>query len=471
VTKRVAVVGGGLSGLAAAFCLLRQAEKEGTEIDLTLWESEGHCGGKISTVRRDGFRCETGPNGFLDNVPQTLELVEQLGLGKRLLKSSDAARRRFIFSGGELRSLPENPAAFMRSNLLTLRGRLRIVGEYFVPRRRDDGSGEDETVAAFIRRRLGDEALQKLIDPMTSGIYAGDPATMSMASCFPRIVALEREYGGLIRGMIAKQKEARARGEKRAGGAGPGGTLMSFRNGLQEIIDALTEAAGTRVKTGAPVRSLSPTMGGGNAYQLTFADGGKVSAEAVVLAVPAYEAAAILAGPAPEASSLLREIPYSPVSVVHCGYDAGNAGRDLNGFGFLIPNREKRRILGSLWTSTIFENRAPEGKVLLTTMVGGARNRETPLLDDARLLEVVDSELKATMGQEAPPDFSLVSRWEKGIPQYLPGHENRLRAIEESTGNLPGLFLAGNAYRGIGFNDCVKAALLLAPRVISHISS
>jgi oxygen-dependent protoporphyrinogen oxidase len=357
----------------------------------------------------------------------------------------------------------------MRSDLLTLRGRLRIVGEYFVPARKEGGS-DDETVASFIRRRLGDEALQKLIDPMTSGIYAGDPAAMSMASCFPRVVALEREYGGLIRGMIAKQREARARGEKRSGGAGPGGTLMSFRNGLQEMIDALTEATGSRVKTGAPVRSLSPPTEGENSYQLTFDDGARLSADAIVLAVPAYEAAAILAGSAPEASSLLGEIPYSAVSVVHCGYEAENAGRDLDGFGFLIPSRERRRILGSLWTSSIFENRAPAGKVLLTTMVGGARNRETPLLDDAPLLEVVNSELQATMGQNSPPAFSLVSRWEKGIPQYRPGHEDRLCAIEHHLESLPGLFLAGNAYRGIGFNDCVKAALLLAPRVVRHIS-
>ncbi len=472
MTRRVAVVGGGLSGLAVSFSLLRRAERDGLGIDLSLWESETRLGGKIATLSREGFRCETGPNGFLDNVPQTMEMVEELGLGDRLLRSSDAARRRYIFSGGRLRALPEGPAAFLRSDLLSLRGRLRIVGEYFVPPRKEAADGEDETVASFIRRRLGEEALQKLIDPMTSGIYAGDPETMSMASCFPRVVALERQYGGMIRGMIAKQKEARAAGQKRAAGAGPGGTLMSFENGLQEMIDTLAAVLGDRRHTGAPVRSLTVTgEGKDRQYELAFADGSKVSADAVILAVPAYEAARILEGAASEAAERLRDIPYSAVSIVHCGYDMKNTGRDLDGFGFLIPHAEKRRILGSLWTSSIFRNRAPAGKTLLTIMVGGARDPRTPLLDEAELHRVVQSELRATMNQQAPPDFSRITRWEKAIPQYLVGHEKCLREIEERTRRLPGLFLIGNAYRGIGFNDCIKAALQIAPRVIEHISS
>jgi oxygen-dependent protoporphyrinogen oxidase len=472
MTRRVAVVGGGLSGLAVSFSLLRRAERDGLGIDLSLWESETRLGGKICTLSREGFRCETGPNGFLDNVPQTLEMVEELGLGDRLLRSTDAARRRYIFSGGRLRALPESPAAFFRSDLLSLRGRLRIVGEYFVPPRKETADGEDETVASFIRRRLGAEALVKLIDPMTSGIYAGDPEAMSMASCFPRVVALERQYGGMIRGMIAKQKEARAAGQKRAPGAGPGGTLMSFENGLQEMIDTLAAALGERKQTGAPVRSLTVTgEGKARQYELTFADGNKISADAVILAVPAYEAAKILEGAVSEAAERLRDIPYSAVSVVHCGYDMEKAGRELDGFGFLIPHAEKRRILGSLWTSSIFRNRAPEGKALLTTILGGARDPLTPHLDEAELHRVVQSELRITMNQQAPPDFSLITRWEKAIPQYLVGHEKRLGEIEEHTRGLPGLFLVGNAYRGIGFNDGIKAALQLAPRVIEHIGS
>lgn len=468
--RRVAVIGGGLSGLATAFFILEEAAGKNLSVELTLWESAPRFGGKIGTVSREGFRCETGPNGFLDNTPQTLDLVDRLGIGERLLRSSDAARRRFIFSGGRLRQLPEKPAAFLRSDLLTMRGRLRIVGEYFVPPRKEHAAGEDETVAAFIRRRLGEEALQKLIDPMTSGIYAGDPEAMSMASCFPRVVALEREYGGLIRGMMAKQKEARSGGGKKVSGAGPGGTLTSFEHGLQELIDALTAALGERTRASIPAVGLS-SQGGNHdgTYTVTFEGGETVTAEAVVVATPAYAAAGLLGALSPEAADLLRSIPYSALSVAHFGLDRATAGHDLNGFGFLVPHQEGRKILGSLWSSSIFRERAPAGKALLTTMVGGAREPLAPLLEDEALTALVRRELQATMNLSEPPDFTLLTRWERAIPQYRPGHEKRLREIDERLEPRAGLFLVGNAYRGIGVNDCVKAAGNLAPDVVRHL--
>lgn len=468
--RRIAVIGGGLSGLATAFFILEEAAGKNLEIGLTLWESAPRFGGKIGTVSRDGFRCETGPNGFLDNTPQTLDLVDRLGIGERLLRSSDAARRRFIFSGGRLRQLPEKPAAFLRSDLLTLRGRLRIMGEYFVPRRKERAAGEDETVASFIRRRLGEEALQKLIDPMASGIYAGDPEAMSMASCFPRVVALEREYGGLIRGMMAKQKEARAGGGKRASSAGPGGTLTSFEHGLQELIDALTASLGERTRSSVPAVGLSSEAGArGGTYTVTFDGGEAVTAEAVVVATPAYAAAGLLGGISPESADLLQSIPYSAMSVAHFGLDRATAGHDLNGFGFLVPHQEGRKILGSLWSSSIFSKRAPAGKALLTTMVGGAREPRAPLLDDEALTGLVRRELQETMNQSVPPDFTLLTRWERAIPQYRPGHERRLQEIEGRLESQAGLFLVGNAYRGIGVNDCVKAARNIAPEVVRHL--
>jgi oxygen-dependent protoporphyrinogen oxidase len=468
--RRVAVIGGGLSGLTVAYKILEEAAAGGLEVDLTLWEGDPRFGGKIGTVFRDGFRCETGPNGFLDNAPQTLELADRLGLGERLLRSSDAARRRFILTGARLRQLPEKPAAFLLSDLLTLRGRLRIIGEYFVSARKDR-DGEDETVASFIRRRLGEEALEKLIDPMTSGIYAGDPEGMSMASCFPRVVALEKQYGGLIRGMIAKQKEARAAGGKGPAGAGPGGTLTSFTDGLQELIDALSSSLGERARASRPTVSVDARGGEEkSSFDVTLEGGDRVPAEAVVIATPAYAAGSILGDLAPEAAGLLRSIPYSAVSVVHFGLDPVTAGHDLNGFGFLIPHSEGRKILGSLWSSSIFPNRAPDGRALVTTMIGGARDPHTPLLDDEALREVVRGELQTAMNQREAPLFSLVTRWEKGIPQYTVGHEERLLKIEKNL-SRPGLFLVGNAYRGIGVNDCVKAAQLLAPKVVRYLGS
>jgi len=378
--SRVAIVGGGLSGLATAFHVLKESNRVGLKTEITLLESGPRLGGKISTVATKGFHCETGPNGFLDNVPETLDLVDILGIEDRLVRSSDAARRRFIVSGGRLHQLPEGPLAFLGSDLLTIRGRARVIGEFFVPQKKKGAPMEDETVASFIRRRLGNEVLEKLIDPMVSGVYAGDPGKMSIASCFPKIVALEEEYGGLIRGMIAKQRAARSEG-KEGPGAGPGGTLMSFRHGLQELIDAMAARLGEQARVSAPVASLS-AQGKGNlsTYEVKMEKGEPVIADAVIVAAPAYAAAEILGSLSPGTTSLLKKIPYSSLSVVHFGYDRSDVKHDLNGFGFLVPSRERRRILGSLWSSSIFDERAPARKVLMTTMVGGARSPQTARL-------------------------------------------------------------------------------------------
>jgi oxygen-dependent protoporphyrinogen oxidase len=468
--SRVAIVGGGLSGLATAFHILKESNRVGLNTEVTLLESGPRLGGKISTVTTQGFHCETGPNGFLDNVPETLDLVDILGIEDRLVRSSDAARRRFILSGGRLHQLPESPLAFLGSDLLTIRGRARVIGELFVPRKKRGSAKEDETVASFIRRRLGSEVLAKLIDPMVSGVYAGDPEKMSIASCFPKIVALEEQYGGLIRGMIAKQRAARSEG-KEGPGAGPGGTLMSFRHGLQELIDAMAARLGKQVRLSSPVVSLS-TYGKGNlsTYEVKMEKGDPVTADAVVVAAPAYAAAAIVGSISPETASLLKKIPYSSISVVHFGYDREDVKHDLNGFGFLVPSGERRRILGSLWSSSIFDGRAPSRKVLMTTMVGGARNPQTARLRSGDLTSVVKAELQRTIHQSAPPDFSLITRWERAIPQYRPGHGRLLKDIDGQAGRHTGLFLTGNAYRGIGVNDCVRAAAEIAPRVVEHLA-
>jgi oxygen-dependent protoporphyrinogen oxidase len=468
--RRVAVIGGGLSGLTTAFLILEEAAAAGVPVDLSLWEAAERYGGKIGTVEAGGFRCETGPNGFLDNVTQTLQLVERLGLKERLIKSSDAARNRFLFSDGKLRQLPEDPLSFLRSNLLSLRGRLRIIGEYWVSKKPPGGEGRDETVASFVRRRLGEEALQKLIDPMVSGIYAGDPERMSMVSCFPRVAALEENYGGLIRGLLAKRREAKAAGGAKPASAGPGGTLTSFETGLRELTDALAARLGDRGRTSTPVSALAGVGRGREVvYELSPEGNQKIQAEAVVLATPAYTTAEILSGLAPETAALLERIPYSAIAVVHFGYPREEVAHPLQGFGFLIPHREQRRILGSLWSSSIFRNRASKGKVLLTNMVGGARDPLTPLGLDEELFGLVRSELQALISQVSPPVFSRLTRWDKGIPQYVPGHEARLRKIEERVDTLPGIFLVGNAYRGIGVNDCVQAAGRIAPRVVEYL--
>lgn len=448
---RLLIVGGGISGLSLAYFLL---EKD-PSLDILVLESEKKAGGKIWTDRVEGFLCEGGVNGFLDNRPRTLELAAKLGLTP--VRSNDAARKRFIFSDGKLHMLPESPLSFFTSNLLSLYGRLRIVWEIVVPK----GGGDDETLADFARRRLGREAFEKLIDPMASGIYAGDPETMSLKSCFPRIYDLENKYGSLIQGMIKLQKEAKKTGKKV--GPGPGGVLTSFYDGMEVFIAALKNFLGERLKTESRVVSIDKK---GDTYTVFLSDNSKIEAEGVVIATPAHAASEIVKDFNRTLSLNLGEILYPPVSVACLGYRKDKVGQPLDGFGFLVPKRENRRILGTLWDSSIFPNRAPEGYVLLRSMLGGARAVEVALQDENRLINTVMDETKKIMDIQAQPDFAKVYTHEKGIPQYLLGHGKRLEVIDTIVSSHKGFYITGNSYRGIGVNDCIENSYKLAERIL-----
>ena len=451
---KLVIIGGGITGLSLAYFLL----EKNPSFDIVVLESEKKAGGKIWTDKVNGFLCEGGVNGFLDNRPKTLELVSKLALTP--LRSSDNARKRFIFSEGKLHRLPESPAAFFRSNLLSLSGRLRIIGEIFAPK----GSGEDETLASFAKRRLGKEAYEKLIDPMASGIYAGDPEKMSLKSCFLKVYNLEQKYGSLIKGMLKLQKEAKKTGKKV--GAGPGGVLTSFYDGMGTMIDALTGILGGRLRTG--IRAVSVDKQKDN-YLVYLSDGSHLEAEAVVFAAPAFETSGMVKGIDKNLSSVLSEIPYPAVSVVCFGYKRERFKHPLDGFGFLIPGREGRRILGTLWDSSVFPNRAPEGYVLLRSMLGGVRMSDLALQDENRLTDVVMAELRDVMEITVQPDFVKVYTHKQGIPQYPLGHQQRLATIDKMTSNFNRLYITGNAYRGIGVNDCIENSYTLAERIVQEI--
>ena len=451
---RLIIIGGGISGLSLAYFLLEKKPS----LDITILESEKKAGGKIWTDKVDGFLCEGGVNGFLDNRPKTLELVSKLALEP--LRSNDTARKRFIFSDGNLHRLPESPGSFFFSNLLSLPGRLRIIWEMFTPK----GGGGDETLADFARRRLGKEAYEKLIDPMASGIYAGDPEKMSLKSCFPKVYNLEQTYGGLIRGMIKLQKEAKKTGKKV--GAGPGGVLTSFFDGMGALIDALSSYMGDRMKTGAKAVAVDKKSTG---YIVHISDSSSIEADAVVLATPAFETSDMVKIIDRKLSSTLDEIFYPSVSVVCLGYKRERIEHSVDGFGFLIPSREGRKILGTLWDSSIFPNRAPEGYVLLRSMLGGMRLSELSLQDGDKQVHLVMDELNHIMGIKVQPDFAKVYIHKKGIPQYFPGHEKRLDTIDGIVGRFRGLYLTGNAYRGIGVNDCIENSYKLAEKIVQEI--
>jgi len=464
--KKVVVVGGGLSGLSAARAILDEAEKKSLALELVVLEKKSTLGGKIASTRENGFLCETGPNGFLDSKPSTLRLVKRLGLMDEMIPSSDEARKRFILLMGKLRQVPENPVKFLKSDLLSLPGKLRIFLEAAVPK----GNGKtDESVASFVTRRLGREAYEKLIDPMSAGIYAGDPVKLSLKSCFPRIMELEQEYGGLIRGMLGLRKKAKAEGGEGPQSAGPGGVLMSFNEGMGALISALGQSLGQDVvKADDAAQSLERKDG---RWRVLTSSGERLDADAVILAAPAYATADILKGVNQRLADDLDAIPYAPASVVCVGFKRSDVSHLLDGFGFLVPTIERRRILGSLWSSSIFSRRAPDDSVLLTQIVGGARNPNLAGLADDELLRLVLEELSSLLGLAAGPEYIKITKWPKAIPQYNIGHAARIEKIAAGIAELDGLLLGGNAYYGIGVNDCTARAEILGAETIRMMTA
>lgn len=466
---RIVVVGAGLSGLSTAYMVEHLARQAGFEVDVRVVEKEQRSGGKILSIREEGYLCEWGPNGFLDNKPATLNLCHDLQISKRLLRSDDNARKRFIFADDELQRLPENGLSFFRSNLISWPGKMRLGFEPFIPRRTDS---RDETLADFGRRRLGAEALERLISPMVSGIFAGDPESMSLRSCFPRIHELEQTYGGLVKAMLKLSRQKRAdikAGKAVASAAGPGGVLTSFKGGMQELTSTLASSLSRAPQTGAAVSTIAPK---GEGFLLSFADGTQLSAEIVVTAAPAYAVAEMLAGSLPVVSSILGDIPYAAMNVVCFGYEREQIERNLDGFGYLIPHSEGRSILGTLWDSSIFPGyRAPEGKVMLRSMMGGATNPAAVELSDDEIKRLTLADLKQTMGIDCEPEFVRIFRHQQAIPQYTRGHAQRLAAIASSMQGRPDLILSGNSFSGIGLNDCVMASRRAADQVLVRLQA
>ncbi len=464
--RRVAVVGGGVAGLATALGLLDRGGEEGVDLDVTVFEAAPVPGGNLRTLREGEWQLEWGPNGFLDNEPATLQLVERLGLTRVLQRSSDATRRRFLLRDGRLHEIPTAPGAFLRSRLVSIPGKLRMAAEVLIPRRKDlDRAAEDpdtdETVAAFGTRRLGREFTEIMLDPMVKGIFGGEATRLSLAAAFPRMVELERDHGGLFRALVAISRERRARAD-----AGPSGTLHSFVGGMQTLVEALAmelEAdPRARLRTAAPVEALDRD---GDGWYIRGPGLSEGPFHVVVDAAPAWAAAHHLEAVAPSVSRELAAIPFAPMAVIALGFPRDRMEHDLEGFGLLIPGRERREVLGVLWTSSIFPGRAPEGHVLLRVMAGGAGNPGIMERDDGALVATALGELGPLLGIRGEPVLARVIRHERAIAQYEPGHLARLARVDRELEHLHGLVLTGSSYRGISVNACVREAGEVARRV------
>ncbi len=436
------VLGAGISGLCTGFYLQRRFGAS----EVIVAEAAPTPGGTARTHAEKGFLCEWGPNGFLDREPLTLQWVEDLGISDQLLRANELAAKRFLYRNGQLHQLV-GPPKFMLRPILSIPGRLRLLCEPLIPAKRDE---LPETIHDFAARRIGREAAEYLVGPMVAGVFGGDAKQLSLEHCFPRMAAMERDHGGLFKALQAKKKSAPG-----ASPMGPGGTLTCFNGGMGTLINAAAQALGDCLQCGKAALRIDRD---GDGFKVHFADDTMIRANQLVMAVPSYVAAGLLSNLSTHATSALESIPYAGIAVVSLGFRREDVAHSLDGFGFLAPRNEGLRLLGSIWTSSIFPNQAPEGHVLLRTMIGGATDPEAATLSDEALVELATRELSPLLGLKAAPVLTKVFKWTRGIPQYTLGHGTRLKSLDRAEEEFPGLIFAGNAYRGVGVNDCVVSA-------------
>lgn len=462
--SKIVIVGAGISGLALAYRLQQTC----ASAEITLLEQRDRPGGTVWTERRDGFQIEIGPNGFLDTKPTTLSLCKELNLAEQLLSASDlASKNRFLFLDNHLRKLPGSLVSFLFSDLLSWRGKLAILMERFRSPRRD---GADESIDSFARRRAGREAAEILADALVTGIYAGDPTLLSIRATFPRLVEFETKYGSVMKGFAQAARQRRAESAAKGQPDQRPGKMWSLSPGLRLLIETIRDRLARPPLTGVNVKRVERASEGEKAGWIIRSEGNdRWPADAVILACPAYQQAAMVADLDHELAELVGAIPYNRVAVVALGYRAAEVPVSLDGFGFLAPQRTRRDLLGVQWCSSIFPNRAPSGYVLLRAMCGGWHRPEVVGWDDARLLEAVRAELRLAMHIQATPIFHQIVRWDRAIPQYHVGHLQRVAVIEQRVSRHPGLFLGGNAYHGVALNDCTEQAEVLAQRVATYL--
>lgn len=444
----VVVVGGGLSGLVAAHALQRGGHR------VAVVEAADRPGGVIATHHRDGFLFETGANSALDNAPLLAPLLGALGISQQRIETSSGAANRYVVRDGRLVALPMTPRRLIASGAFSTRAKLRLLREPFVARA---PAGLEESIAAFVRRRLGAEMLDYAVDPFVSGIYAGDPERLSMQSAFPRLHALEQAHGSLLRGRIAAASERRRNGEP----SSPPPRSFSFRNGMQTLTDALGRSLAHRVDR-TEVTAITPRPSDGYAVACRQERTPlELHARAVIVATPALAAASLVAPHDDAAARALASIVYAPVAIVATAYRRQDVAHALDGFGVLVPSRERRRVLGTLFSSSAFEGRAPPDHALLTTFVGGRRAPDLPATDDAALSRIVDEELAVLLGARRPL-WSEIVRWMRAIPQYELGHGERVQRIRDACAKRPGLYLCGSWMDGVSIGDRITSAHAVA---------
>ena len=440
---KITILGAGISGLSAAYWL----QKEGW--DITVLEADPEPGGSMITRRGDGFLIDYGPNSGLDTTPLITQMVAELGLDDEIVYANEIGNKRYILKNGRLHALPTNPLAFIRTDLFSLRAKLRLLAEPFIGPSQD---GYHQSISQFVERRLGREFLDYAINPFVAGVFAGNPDELSVKSAFPKLYRLEEVYGGLIKGFIKGAKERKERSETSKQSA----RMFSFKSGMQVFPKAIAAKPGIRLRSNCKVEKVIRRQ---SRFTIFYRHNGKTAedeSDIILSAIPAYGAAAVFAEMDQELYRHLNSIYYPPVKVLYLGYPKEAIRQPLDGFGFLIPEKEKKTFLGAIWSSTIFPDRSRDDMAAFTLFIGGARSPELFEGDHDLLNKAVVAEFHEIMGINQAPVFMKEKMWARAIPQYTIGYVAHERYFETFERDHPGIFLSGNYRGGISVGDCIK---------------
>lgn len=463
--KTIAIIGGGIAGLMTAFYLTKYAPDR---VGYTVIESASRPGGKVVSAHEDGFVVEGGPDSFLAQKTLMLDLCHTLGLDDQLIGSNSVEHATYVWSQGRLHPMPAGMMLmaptmilpFLRSGLMSWRGKLRVGIEPFISKRLND---EDESLASFVRRRLGGELLDKIAAPLMAGIHAADPERLSLQSTFPRFSEMEKAYGSLAWGMIKKARTQEKSGSQHK----PAPVFMTLRGGLQQLSDAvISELHPKALRLNCCVESVEIYAG---QYRLALSDGSYILADDIVFATPAYVTAELIRQVDSALASKLEAIRYVSTATVSLGFKNSEIEAPPDGFGFVVPHSENRKITACTWSSLKFNHRAPEGYALIRVFIGGARAEALAEQGEAALVHLARQELCAIMGITATPVLAKVYRWYKATPQYDVGHQARISEIDKIVAGHRGLYLAGSPYHGTGVPDCIQSADKIAQSITGRI--
>ncbi|MCP4141207.1 MAG: protoporphyrinogen oxidase [Chloroflexi bacterium] len=465
---KLTIIGGGITGLSAAYHAIKQAKEENIPLELTLLEADSHWGGKIKTDRTDGFVIEGGPDTFLATKPWGMALCKELGLSDRLHGTNPEQKNTYVLHKDELVGLPDGLAMMIPGKvmpmlitpLLNPLQKMRIGLDFLLPTRKGD---EDESLGSFISRRMGRATYENLIEPLMSGIYAGDGDKLSLQSTFPFLRDFEIKYGSLARGAM-KMYRARVKSQKQTGSRS---VFRTPTTGLAEITEALVaylEENNANLHLNTPVSLVTPHS---SHYEIGLDNGKTLKSDTLILASPPYVTGDLIESHLPELAEVLKSIPYVSTATVSLAYKLGDLPRALDGYGYVIPRREGRKALACTWTSTKFPHRAPEGHALLRVFVGRAGQENDIPWNEEGLLEIAREELALTLGITADPLLSRTYIWEKAMPQYNLGHPEKIDAINAALADIPTLAFAGNGYHGIGIPNCINSGDMAAQKILA----